>query len=101
MFAKLSKAEIVKNINESTGIPAANVLRIINAFFDEIKDGMKDDRIAELRGFGTFETKVRKGKENARNPKTGESCSVESHKVVKFYPGKELKDYIWNVIPEE
>ena len=101
MVSKLSKAEIVKNINESTGIPDANVLRIINAFFDEIKDGMKDDRIAELRGFGTFETKVRKGKEKARNPKTGESCSVESHKVVKFYPGKELKDYIWNVIPEE
>ena len=101
MVSKLSKAEIVKNINESTGIPDANVLRIINAFFDEIKEGMKDDRIAELRGFGTFETKVRKGKEKARNPKTGESCSVESHKIVKFYPGKELKDYIWNVIPEE
>lgn len=101
MVAKLSKAEIVKNISDSTGIPAADILRIINAFFDEIKDGMKDDRIAELRGFGTFETKVRKGKEKARNPRTGESCSVESHKIVKFYPGKELKDYIWNVIPEE
>ena len=37
MVAKLSKAEIVKNINESTGIPAADILRIINAFFDEIK----------------------------------------------------------------
>lgn len=101
MVAKLSKAEIVKNISDSTGIPSADILRIVNAFFDEIKDGMKDDRIAELRGFGTFETIVRKGKEKARNPKTGETCSVESHKVVKFYPGKELKDYIWNVIPEE
>ena len=101
MSIKLSKAEIVKNINEATGIPAADILRIINAFFDEIKDGMKDDRIAELRGVGTFQTQVRKGKEKARNPSTGESCSVESHKVVKFYPGKELKDYIWNVIPEE
>ena len=101
MVAKLSKAEIVKNINESTGIPTADILRIINAFFDEIKEGMKDDRIAELRGFGTFATKVRKGKESARNPKTGESCSVESHKVVKFYSGKELKESIWNVFPEE
>ena len=101
MVAKLSKAEIVKNISDSTGIPSADILRIVNAFFDEIKDGMKDDRIAELRGFGNFETIVRKGKEKARNPKTGETCSVESHKVVKFYPGKELKDYIWNVIPEE
>ena len=45
MVSKLSKAEIVKNINESTGIPAADILRIINAFFDEIKDGMKDGKI--------------------------------------------------------
>ena len=101
MSIKLSKAEIVKNINEATGIPASDILRIVNGLFDEIKEGMKDDRIAELRGFGTFATKVRKGKESARNPKTGESCSVESHKVVKFYPGKELKESIWNVFPEE
>ena len=101
MSIKLSKAEIVKNINEATGIPASDILRIVNGLFDEIKEGMKDDRMAELRGFGTFATKVRKGKESARNPKTGESCSVESHKVVKFYPGKELKDCIWDVIPEE
>ena len=51
MVAKLSKAEIVKNINESTGIPASDILRIVNSLFDEIKDGMKDGRIAELRGF--------------------------------------------------
>lgn len=101
MSIKLSKAEIVKNINEATGIPASDILRIVNGLFDEIKEGMKDDRIAELRGFGTFATKVRKGKESARNPKTGESCSVESHKVVKFYSGKELKESIWNVFPEE
>ena len=73
----------------------------MNSLFDEIKDGMKDGRIAELRGFGTFATKVRKGKESARNPKTGESCSVESHKIVKFTPGIELMDCIWDVIPEE
>ena len=74
---------------------------IVNALFDELKDGMTVDKIAELRGFGTFKTKTRKGKEKARNPKTGESCSVESHKIVKFTPGKELKDCIWGVIPEE
>ena len=101
MSIKLSKAEIVKNINEATGIPASDILRIVNGLFDEIKEGMKDDRIAELRGFGTFATKVRKGTESARNPKTGESCSVKSHKIVKFTPGKELKDCIWDVIPEE
>ena len=101
MKDKLTKAEIIKNISESTGIAAGDILKLTNPFFDEIKGGMKDGRVAELRGFGTFETVVRKGKEKARNPKTGEACSVESHKVVVFKPGKELKEDIWKVIPED
>lgn len=101
MKDKLTKAEIIKNISDSTGIADGDILKLINAFFHEIKDGMRDDRIAELRGFGTFETKVRKGREKARNPKTGEACSVESHKVVIFTPGKELKESIWDVVPEK
>ena len=101
MKDKLTKAEIIKNISESTGIAAGDILKLTNSFFDEIKGGMKDGRVAELRGFGTFETVVRQGKESARNPKTGEACSVEKHKVVVFKPGNELKDDIWNVIPED
>ena len=101
MVAKLSKAEMVKNISETTGYPTSEIVVIVNALFDELKDGMTVDKIAELRGFGTFKTKTRKGKEKARNPKTGEACSVEKHKVVVFKPGKELKEDIWNVIPED
>ena len=101
MVAKLSKAEMVKNISETTGYPTSEIVVIVNALFDELKEGMTVDKIAELRGFGTFKTKTRKGKEKARNPKTGEFCSVESHKVVSFIPGKELKESIWDVIPEE
>ena len=101
MNKKLTKAEITKNISESTGVAATDIVILINAFFDEIKDGMVNGMIAELRGFGSFETVIRQGKESARNPKTGEACSVEKHKVVVFKPGKELKEDIWNVIPED
>ena len=51
---------------------------------------------AELRGFGTFEVRVRKGKEKARNPKTGEIVSVDKHGVAVFRAGRELKEELWD-----
>ena len=65
--------------------------------FEEIKDGLKENKVIELRGFGTFEVRTRKGREKARNPKTGEVVAVESHGVAIFRPGKELKDAVWNL----
>ena len=52
---------------------------------------------AELRGFGTFEVRIRKGKEKARNPKTGEIVSVDQHGVAVFRAGRELKEELWDI----
>lgn len=45
----------------------------------------------ELRGFGSFDIVLRKGRENARNPLTGEKVSVPDRHTVKFRPGREIK----------
>ena len=45
----------------------------------------------------TINQLIRKGREKARNPKTGELCSVEPHGVVFFRAGKELKDAVWSI----
>lgn len=94
---KLIKAEIVDNINSSTGVNRADVQKVVDTFFDEIKDALTNDMIVELRGFGTFEIRTRKGRANARNPKTGEIVPVESHGVAVFRPGKELKKLSWDL----
>jgi nucleoid DNA-binding protein len=44
-------------------------------------------KTVELRGFGTFEVKKRKGRKRARNPKTGENVAVKDHGVATFRPG--------------
>lgn len=62
-----------------------------------MKRALVEGKTVELRGFGTFEIRVRKGRERARNPKTGEIVKVEDHGVAVFRPGKELKDSVWNV----
>ena len=95
MSNKLTKAEIIDSIFEKTGVNRKDVHRILDEFFDELKDGLRDDRVVELRGFGTFEIRTRKGREKARNPKTGEIVPVNAHGVAVFRPGKELKQLAW------
>lgn len=94
---KMTKAEIIENIHEESGISRKEIHSVIDAFFNEVKDALNDDRVVELRGFGTFEIRTRKGRERARNPKTGEIVPVKTHGVTVFRPGKELKKMAWDI----
>ena len=102
---KLTKAEIIENIHAQINdgselfetVGAKSIHQVIDLFFEQIKDGLADGRIIELRGFGTFEVRSRKGKERARNPKTGETVSVEDHAVAVFRPGRELQQAVWGM----
>jgi integration host factor subunit beta len=73
------------------------VQTVIDSFLEEIKNSLKDSSTIELRGFGTFELRLRKGKESARNPKTGDIVSVAPHYVAAFRSGQELKNSLWNL----
>jgi nucleoid DNA-binding protein len=92
---KLTKAEIVEQISEQTKVSKKDIHAIIDYFFVEVKTALTSDRTVEFRGFGTFEIRTRKGRDRARNPKTGETVRVQNHGVVVFRPGKELKDAAW------
>ena len=92
---KLTKAAMIESLHNKLGIPRTDIHQVIDELFEEIKEGLKDDRVIELRGFGTFE--VRKGREKARNPKTGDLVAVDTHGVAIFRPGKELKDSVWDL----
>jgi DNA-binding protein HU-beta len=52
----------------------------------------KDGRVT-LVGFGTFSKSRRKAR-NGRNPQTGESIKIKAANVVKFRPGKKLKENV-------
>ena len=93
---KLTKAEVIDNIYPKVKVSKRNIHKIVNLFFQELKEGMLQNRIIELRGFGTFEIRDRKGRK-ARNPKTGASVIVKDHGVVSFRPGRELKQKAWSL----
>ncbi len=97
ILKKQTKSEIVEKIYEKTGQELKTVREVVDLFLDEIKKALEDDSSVELRGFGTFEIRDRKGKQKARNPRTGETVSVEDHSVVAFRSGKDLKTAVWDM----
>ena len=94
---KYTKAEIVDSIYEKTGMNRKEIRSIVDFFIDEIKDALIKRMVIELRGFGTFEVKIRRGRQKARNPKTGETVAINSHGIAAFRPGRELKQDVWNI----
>lgn len=108
---KLTKAAIIENLHDRfmdeedkrfKGLEMNNLSRgqihaIVDSFFEEVKNGLINDQTIELRGFGTFEIRTRKGREKARNPKTGHMVSVQTHGVAVFRPGKEIKEKVWDI----
>jgi integration host factor subunit alpha len=93
---KLTKAEIIENLSPLIKVSKKDIHTILDLFFEEVKKGLLRDQIIELRGFGTFEIKMRKGRK-ARNPKTGASVDVVNHGVAVFRPGRELKQKAWEL----
>jgi integration host factor subunit beta len=97
---KCTKAEIIDSVYERIGMSRKEIRMIVDSFLNEIKDALVGGMIIELRGFGTFEVKIRKGRQKARNPKTGEAISTRPHGIAAFRPGRELKQDVWNSIDE-
>ncbi|MDR1302111.1 MAG: integration host factor subunit beta [Treponema sp.] len=94
---KYTKADLIDSVYRKTRIDRKEVQTIIECFLDTIQSGLLEEATLELRGFGTFEFKIRKGREKARNPKTGATLSVQAHGAVTFRPGRKLKQDLWGL----
>ena len=60
---------------------------------DAMQEALVADGKISLTGFGSFTVETRKEREG-RNPRTGESIVIASSRVVRFRPGKMLKDAV-------
>lgn len=94
---KITKYDLVESIYQNTKFEKREVQEIVENLFSELKSSLEKGCTIELRGFGTFEPRLRKGRSKARNPKTGELLSVAPHYVAAFRSGQELKKTLWNL----
>ena len=97
---KFTKADIVDALYEKTGMNRKEIRTVIDLFFNEVKTALIQRNTIELRGFGTFEVKVRRARSRARNPRTGQTISVNPHGIVTFRSGRELKQDVWTIADE-
>ena len=67
--------------------------KFFNIILEEIKYSLKKGERVELRGFGTFTTKLRNAR-IGRNPKTGEPVAIPKKKLAFFKMGKSMKERI-------
>ncbi len=86
------RSELIQKIaEENPHLFQRDVERIVNTVFEEIIEAMaRGDRV-ELRGFGAFSVKRREARQG-RNPRTGETVSVEEKHVPFFKTGKLLRE---------
>jgi len=86
----LTKADIVDVIASGTGLTKVETEAVVDGFIQTVIASLRDGKNIEIRGFGSFKVKKRKGR-IARNPRTGEQVQVDEHYVPIFKVSKDLK----------
>lgn len=90
----MTKAELIDQMAKDAGIPKVAATAALNSFMDSvIKTLKKKDGKVTLVGFGTF-SKIKRKARKGRNPQTGEPIKIKACNVVKFRPGKKLREAI-------
>jgi len=91
----VTKAELVGEVERATELSRKEAESMVEIIFDCIIGALQSDDKIEIRGFGSFRTRQRRGR-TGRNPKTGVKVEVPPKKIPFFKPSKELKDFVNN-----
>ena len=88
----MTKADLASAVAE-TGITKKQAAASVDAIIAAIKEALTKGEDVRLVGFGTFSVKKRKAR-TGRSPQTGKALKIPAKKVVRFAPGKGLKDIV-------
>lgn len=89
----MTKADLIEEVLRVTQLPRKESITIVETIFESIIQALQSGDKIEIRGFGSFRTRQRRGR-TGRNPKTGAKVDVPAKKIPFFKPSKELKDYV-------
>ena len=93
MAKTITKADIVEYLHTQLGLNKSESKKLIEDFFDDIKDSLARNEEVKLSGFGNFELLNKKSRPG-RNPKTGEDVIISARRVVTFRAGNKLRKKI-------
>jgi DNA-binding protein HU-beta len=81
----MTKADIVSQVSENTGIEKATVQNTLEAFMETVKESLTGGNNVYLRGFGSFIIRKR-AKKVARNISKNTMVIVPEHFIPSFKP---------------
>jgi integration host factor subunit beta len=94
----VTKADLVEQVVRVTELPRKESEAVVETIFESIIGALQGGDRIEIRGFGSFRTRQRRGR-TGRNPKTGAKVEVPPKKIPFFKPSKELKDFVNTNVP--
>ncbi|MCP5521773.1 MAG: integration host factor subunit beta [Verrucomicrobiales bacterium] len=97
----MTKRDLVVRISEETDLRQQDVLSVIQRTLDHISAAVAKGETVELRNFGVFEVNIRKAR-IGRNPNAPETdVRIPPRAVVKFKPGKEMREEVIKLTPDD
>lgn len=90
----MTKRQMVLKIAEETGLIQADVAAVVQRSLEHIIESLQNEENVEFRNFGVFEVQTRKSRVGRNPKKPDQTVTIPERKVVKFKPGKVMKDTI-------
>ncbi|MCS7337157.1 MAG: integration host factor subunit beta [Verrucomicrobiae bacterium] len=96
----LTKHDLVTRISSETGLEREQVAAVIQKMLDHITEALGNGDKVELRNFGVFEVRIRKGR-IGRNPTVPEvDVPIPERAIVKFKMGKKMSELVLKLTPK-
>lgn len=89
----MTKAEIVAEIAQRTGLEKVNIQATVETFMEVVKDSLGKGNNVYLRGFGSFIIK-RRAEKTGRNISKGTTVIIPAHNIPSFKPSKTFMNEI-------
>ena len=89
----MTKADLVEEVSRVVEVTRKDSEVIVETIFECIVTSLRNSEKIEIRGFGSFRTRERRGR-IGRNPKSGERVEVPPKTIPFFKPSKELRDVV-------
>lgn len=86
----MTKAEMVREIADRTGIEKQVVMQIVEGVMESIRNSMINGEEVFLRGFGSFIIK-RRAPKTARNISKNTTIVIPAHNIPAFKPSKSFR----------
>ena len=95
----ITKRDLVMKLSNETGLTQQEVFAVVQGTLDSITEELAKGNSVVMRNFGAFQVREEKGK-IGRNPKDpSKDVPIPPRAVVKFKPGKEMKEKVARILP--